>query len=126
LPLDETLAEAHNSFAGVQELEWKWKPAEVEYKRSIELNPNYATAHHWYSIYVSNMGRPEEGPLEIKRALELGLLSTQIRKNVGDRYQDLRRFDDAIVRYRKIVEMDSNFALACRRIRDRLCHEGRV
>ena len=112
LMLDESLAEAHNSFASTKELFWEWKAAEEEYKRAIELNPNYATAHHWYSIYLANMGRGQEALAEIKRAQELDPLSLVITKNVGDRLLELRRYDDAIVQYRKTADMDPNFTLA--------------
>ncbi|MCI0447946.1 tetratricopeptide repeat-containing serine/threonine-protein kinase, partial [bacterium] len=109
LSLDESLAEAHNSFAGVKELEWNWEEAGKEYKRAIELNPNYATAHHWHSLYLSSMGRLDEALAEIKRAQELDPLSMMINKNVGDRYTNLGQYDKAIEQYRKTIEMDPNF-----------------
>jgi eukaryotic-like serine/threonine-protein kinase len=112
LQLDDTLAEAHVSMASVHELEWNWKEAGNEYKRAIELNPNYATAHHWYSIYLANMGRTDEGITEIKQAQELDPLSMMINKSVGDRYADARQYDRAFEYYRKTTEMDPNFPLA--------------
>jgi serine/threonine protein kinase/Tfp pilus assembly protein PilF len=109
LSLDDSLAEAHTSFASVHEFEWKWKEAEKEYKRAIELNPNYPTAHHWYSIYLSNMGRHDESIAEIKRALQLDPLSLVINMTVADCYSDARRYDEAIEQYRKTIEMDPDF-----------------
>ena len=76
LEIDETLAEAHNALADVlYEYDWKFAEGEREFKRAIELNPNYATAHHWYSEYLLTMGRNEEAIAEIKRAQELDPLS---------------------------------------------------
>ena len=109
LQLDETLAEAHVSFAGVHEFEWNWNEAEKEYQRALELNPNYATAHHWYSSYLTSMGRTDEGIAEIKRAQELDPLSIMINRVVGDRYYNARRYDEALEQYRKTIELDPNF-----------------
>src|SRR5205807_4673870 len=57
LQLDSSLAEAHTSLAYVYTNLWQWEQAEEEFKRSIKLNPNYSTAHHWYSIYLLDLGR---------------------------------------------------------------------
>jgi TolB-like protein/tRNA A-37 threonylcarbamoyl transferase component Bud32/Flp pilus assembly protein TadD len=113
LELDETCAEAHTSLARVKaDYEWDWHGAEGEYKRAIELNPNYATAHHWYSDYLINMGRHDESIAEIKRARELDPLSLIINANVGGALKDARRYDEAIKELRKTLEMDPNFAVA--------------
>jgi tetratricopeptide (TPR) repeat protein len=112
LELDESLAEAHTSLAGVKELEWNWEEAQKEYQRAIELNPNYATTHHWYSLYLGAMGRQDESLTEIKRAQELDPLSMQISKNVADCLMLLHQYDKAIEQYRRIIEMDPNFATA--------------
>jgi serine/threonine-protein kinase len=112
LELDATLPEAHVSLAGVYEFEWKWKETEIEYKRSIELNPNYATAHHWYANFLANMGRSEEAIAEIKRAQELDPLSSIINSSVADMYLYSRRFDEALEEYRKTLEIDPNFSNA--------------
>jgi TolB-like protein/Tfp pilus assembly protein PilF len=109
LELDDTLAEAHTALASVHELKWEWQRAEKEYKRAIELNPNYPTTHHWYSVYLANMGRYDEGIAEIKRAQKLDPLSMMINKSVGDRYYDARRYDEALELYRKNIEMDPSF-----------------
>lgn len=109
LALDETLAEAHVSKASVYEYDWNWTNAEREYKRAIELNPNYATAYHWYSIYLSEMGRMDEAIAAIKQALDLDPLSLIINQNYASRFIDARRWDEAIEQLRKTVEMDPNF-----------------
>src|SRR2546429_8981615 len=69
LDIDDSLAEAHTSLGLVKEhFEWDWTGAEQEFKRAIELNPNLATAHHWYGDYLTNMGRFEEGMAQTKKA----------------------------------------------------------
>src|SRR5207245_5650629 len=61
LEIDDTLAEAHASLGGIKaDYDWDFAGAESELKRAIELNPNYATAHHWYAQYLSGMGRHQE------------------------------------------------------------------
>jgi len=113
LELDETLAEAHTSLAVIKgEYEWDWLGAEREFKRAIEFNPNYATAHHWYSDYLGVMGRHEEAIAEIKRAQQLDPLSLIINAVAGYRFYWARRYDEAVEQLRKTLEMDPNFAVA--------------
>ena len=80
LELDDSLGEAHNALAAVKEnYEWDWPGAEQEYKRAIELNPGYGTAHQWYGELLSGeLGRHEEALAEIKRAQQLDPLSLVI------------------------------------------------
>jgi len=76
LEIDDTLAEAHTSLGLIyQNYEWNWAECEKEYRRAIELNPNYATAHHWYGEHLVLMGRFDEGIAEIQRAQEIDPLS---------------------------------------------------
>ena len=76
LRLDENLAEAHTSLAGVEmTLNWNWAGAEREFKRAIDLNPSYSLARAWYAHYLAAMGRSDESVAEAKRALELDPLS---------------------------------------------------
>jgi TolB-like protein/tRNA A-37 threonylcarbamoyl transferase component Bud32 len=83
LKLDENLAEAYNSLAVVAfRYDWNWQEAEREFKRAIELNPNYALAHLFYGMYLDCMGRFEEGLLECNRARELEPLSFNINTRV--------------------------------------------
>jgi len=113
LELDEALAEAHTSLAVIKsEYEWDWLGAEREFKRAIELNPNYATAHHWYSDHLGIMGRHEEAIAEIKRAQQLDPLSLIINTVAGVRFHWARRYDEAVEQLRKTLEMDPNFAVA--------------
>lgn len=113
LELDETLAEAHASLAlSVGDVDADDRAAEREFKRAIELNPNYATAHHWYSDFLATTSRPAEAMAEIKRALELDPLSLVINATLGERLSQERRYDEAITQLRKTLEMDSNFGPA--------------
>lgn len=113
LELDDTLAEAHTTLAGIKsDYEWDFAGAETELRKALELNPNYATAHHWYAQYLSEMGRHEEAIAQIKRAQELDPLSLIINSVGGDTYIKARQYDRAIEQLQKTIEMDKNFARA--------------
>ena len=82
LEIDDQLAEVHTSLASILMLsEWDWANSEKEFKLALELNPNYATAHHWYSQWFLNMGRLEESLRMISRAAELDPISQAILKD---------------------------------------------
>jgi Tfp pilus assembly protein PilF len=68
IKLDNSLAEPHVSLAFVKQSQWEWDEVESDYKRGLALNPNYATAHQWYSEYLLPVGRLEEEQKEIRRA----------------------------------------------------------
>jgi tetratricopeptide (TPR) repeat protein len=111
LRIDETLAEAHASLAMIDELyDWNWNGAEKEFKRAIELNPNYATAHHWYAMYLSAMGRPDEALTEIRNAEALDPVSLITNTNEGWILFCARQYDQAIQKLQGTIEMDPNFA----------------
>jgi TolB-like protein/Tfp pilus assembly protein PilF len=113
LEIDESLAEAHNALAyPLLEYRWDFPAAEKEFRRAIELNPNYAPAHHWYSEYLGAMGRLAEAMTEIRRAKELDPLSLIINTMIGFRYYRARQYDEAIREGRATVAMDENFAPA--------------
>ena len=112
LSLDDTLAEAHASLAYVRIFDWDWAEAEREYLRAIELNPSYATAHHWYALFLTAMGRAEKGWDNLMRAREIDPLSLPISVGVGLYYYLTRRYDEAIEEYRKTLEMEPSFYMA--------------
>ena len=113
LELDETLAEPHASLGLIaMNMDWDWAQAEREFKRALELNANYATAHQWYGEFLAYMGRFDEGIIEIKRAHELDPLSLIISTDVAKVYALARRYDEAIAQYKKALEMDPEFAEA--------------
>ncbi len=109
LEIDDKLAEAHTSLATVKLNYWEWKDAEKEFKRSIELNPGYATAHHWYAYYLMLVGRHDESIAEIKLAQELDPHSLIINANVGYMLYNARHYDQAIAHYKNRLEMDPDF-----------------
>ena len=84
-----------------------------EFQRAIALNPNYATAHHWYGNGpLLALGRFEEAIAEGKRAIELDPLSPIINTDLGQNLYDARRYDEAIAQLRKTLEIDPTFYYA--------------
>jgi tetratricopeptide (TPR) repeat protein len=113
LALDDTLAESHASLAFVKRYyDWDFPGAEREFKRAIELNPNYATAHYWYSNHLDAMGRLDEAIAEAKRAQDADPLSLIATTSVGQAFYFARRYDQAIEQFQKAFEMDPNFPAA--------------
>jgi serine/threonine-protein kinase len=113
LEIDDSLPEAHTSLGLVKEhFEWDWTGAEQEFKRAIELNPNSATAHHWYGDYLSNMGRSDEGLHETKKAQELDPLSLIINTTLGKQLYLAGKNDEAVEQLRKVLDIDAKFAPA--------------
>jgi TolB-like protein/DNA-binding winged helix-turn-helix (wHTH) protein/Tfp pilus assembly protein PilF len=113
LQLDDTLAEAHNALAAVKvDYDWDWPGAEREFRRAIELNPGYATAHQWYAEILSELGRHEEALAEIKRAQQLDPFSLIINAVSGDALRCAGQYDLAIKQLRQTLEIDPNFAHA--------------
>ena len=112
IAIDNQLAEPHASLAGIIEYLWQWTEAEREYKRAIELNPNYATTYHWYSILLKKLGRFDEAALMIKRAHEIDPLSSVIGVNLSEIYQWQNDHNASIENTRKIIELDPNFSHA--------------
>jgi serine/threonine-protein kinase len=114
LQIDETLAEAHTSLAFVlSTFDWDWAGAEREFRRAIELNPNYATAHQWFAMgLLVELGRTSEAIEEIHKALELDPLSLIINTAAGHVYLCAGREDKAVEQAEKILDMDSTFGFA--------------
>ena len=114
LALDNTLAEAHTSLAHVlMNYDWNWSEAEKEFKRSIELKPDYATAHEWYAIhYLTATGRLKEAVQEMKKALELEPASLVMNTFMGATLYYAGRYGEAIDQCRRTIQMDPNFAVA--------------
>ncbi len=109
LALDDTLAEAHASLANVRESEWDFPAAEKEYKRAVELNPNYPTGRFWYASFLAMMGRMDENQKEMRRALELDPLSLIFNAIQALFHLQLKEPDLAIEQARKAVELDPHF-----------------
>jgi serine/threonine-protein kinase len=106
LAIDSTLGEAHASLGMLKtEYEWDWSGAEREFRRAIELNPGYATAHEWYADYLSRLGRREEALAEIHRALQLDPLSVPVNGMLGTVYFYGRETNRAIEQYKIALAM---------------------
>ncbi|HEX4900926.1 MAG TPA: protein kinase [Pyrinomonadaceae bacterium] len=117
LEIDDTLAEPHVSLAHVKYYyDRDWATAEREYKRAIELNPNYPTAHQWYAVYLMSAGRFDEAVAKNRRAQELDPLSLPINMTLGWVLFNARQYDQSAEQLRKTLEMDPNFALAHHRL----------
>jgi TolB-like protein/DNA-binding winged helix-turn-helix (wHTH) protein/Tfp pilus assembly protein PilF len=115
LKLDDSLADAHTSLAFVEmHYEWKFPEAEAEFKRAIDLDPNYSTAHQWYAIDLAALGRMDEAVAEIERARETDPLSAIINTDVAEMLYFARRYDEAQQQGRATIEMFPNFAHAHR------------
>ena len=112
LALNESLGEAHASLAYALDLyAWDWAAAETEYKRAIQLNPGYPTAHQWYSWHLLMMGRNREGIRELRKAENLDPLSLIIGADIADAFCVSRLYNEAAEQSRKVLEMDQNFAV---------------
>jgi TolB-like protein/Flp pilus assembly protein TadD len=110
LEIDDTLAQAHASLGFANEcFDWDFAAAEKEYRRAIELDPKYATARHWYSLYLAHQGRFDEAIREAERALELDPLAL-ILNNLLPRVLCLaRQYDRSIDAAHKTLELDQGF-----------------
>jgi serine/threonine protein kinase/Tfp pilus assembly protein PilF len=115
LDIDDSFAEIH-CVKGMMHtwLDWDWPSAEKELKRALELEPNYARAHHLYSLFLGVMGQNEEAIAEIERALELDPLSIIINNDVAWNYHFARDYDRAIEYYKKTLELNPGFVMALR------------
>jgi TolB-like protein/DNA-binding winged helix-turn-helix (wHTH) protein/Flp pilus assembly protein TadD len=113
LELDSTLGEAHNSLAFCLDgFDWDFDSAGKQFRRAIELNPGYATAHHWYAWHLSLLGRYDEAIAEMRKAEDLDPLSLIINADLAELLVLAHSYDESIRQSRKTIEMDPNFALA--------------
>jgi serine/threonine protein kinase/tetratricopeptide (TPR) repeat protein len=110
LQLDPELAEAHASLAALLWLhDWQWDEAQIEFKRSLELGPTYATANHWYAEYAMSMGKHGEGMARMKKGHDLDPLSLIINVTVGWAFYFARRYDEGIEQLRRTAEFDPSY-----------------
>ena len=113
LALDDSLAEAHASLALVAEnYDYDWQTAEKEFRRAIQLNPDYATAHQWYAEYLAWQGRFDEALAESERARQLDPMSLIIATDRGTILFYARKYDRAIDQFRAVLDMDPGFGNA--------------
>ncbi len=117
LQLDDGLAEAHTSLGMICfYYEWNWHQAEQEFRRSIELNPNYGLAHTWYALELAALGRSSEALSQIQSAYQVDPLSMSTNTEVGRVFYWNRQYDQAIEAFRKVIDLDSHFARAHTRL----------
>jgi TolB-like protein/DNA-binding winged helix-turn-helix (wHTH) protein/Tfp pilus assembly protein PilF len=113
LALDDTLAEAHASLAGVlYRYHWEWERAGKEFQRSLDLDPNSAEGHRAYAMYLVTLRRHEEALVAARRARELSPVSAVIRAELATTLWRLGEYDDAIEQLRKTLEINPNFSRA--------------
>ncbi|HBB87991.1 MAG TPA: hypothetical protein DC047_10285 [Blastocatellia bacterium] len=113
--LDGGLAEPHTTLGYLSlTYDYDFAGSEREFRRAIELNPNYATAHQWFGEMLLNAGRLDEASVEYRRALELEPLSLPINWDYGRFLYMSRRFDDSLAQHKKTIELDPGFARAHR------------
>jgi len=113
IQLDDTSAEGHNSLANTRLFfDWDWAGSEAEFKRALELNPGYSSAHHWYAHLLMAEGRINEALTESKRALDLDILSPVTNLHLGWHYVYSRQYDLAINQLLKMLELDPNYGYA--------------
>ena len=113
LDIDETLAEPHASLGFARFwYDWDFANAESEFRRAVELNPDYATAHHWYGEFLGLMGRFDDGFKELRVAQQIDPLSPIINADLGKLLLLSRQPDQAIEQLQSTLEIDPNFPLA--------------
>ena len=111
--LDSALGEAHNSLAFVLDgFDWDLDSGGKEFRRAIELNPGYATAHHWYAWHLALLGRYNEAIAEMRKAESLDPLSLIINADLAELLVLAHSYDESMRQSRKTIEMDPNFAMA--------------
>ena len=109
LEIDDTIAEAHASLANIKYwYDWDWAGAESEFRRAIELSPNYPVSHQLYAPYLITMGRQQEAFSEIQQARALDPISLPVNTQVARILYFSRKYDEAIEQCRKTLEIDPN------------------
>jgi tetratricopeptide (TPR) repeat protein len=125
IELDETTAEGHAALANLVFLEMNFTESEKEFRCAIELNPNYATAHHWFgNSLLASLGRFDEAIAEGKRSVELDPLSLINNADLGGTLMVARRYDEAIAQLQRTLALDANFYYAHWNLGEVLYYKG--
>jgi serine/threonine-protein kinase len=112
LELDDRLAEAHASLGVIDhEFGWNWPQAEADFKRAIELNPNYPVARQWYGHALIYRSRFDEGLQQLRKAEELDPLSLLTKADLSQALWIARRYDDAIKAAQEVIDIEPQFWL---------------
>jgi DNA-binding winged helix-turn-helix (wHTH) protein/TolB-like protein/thioredoxin-like negative regulator of GroEL len=127
LEIDDAIAEAHAAMGRIKaNYDWDWPGAEAEFKRALELNPNYWGAHYYYALsYLVPMGKLDEAAAELLRARELDPFLLIINTNLGVIFYYQGRYDQAIEQYRQALELEPKFVSARLRLIDVYTQTGR-
>ncbi len=126
LQLDDQLGEAHASLAHIKLVyEWDWAGAESEFRRAIDLNPAYATAHQWYALYLNAAGHTGDALAQLEEARKLDPLSPAVRTALAEAYYFARQYDSAAMESRKALELDPNFVLGLLNLGRALAMQGK-
>jgi tetratricopeptide (TPR) repeat protein len=107
--LDANLAEPHATLGMLNHFDWRTAEAEAEYKRALDLNPNYATAHHWYGRLLRAMGRNDEAWTQMNLANEIDPLSLVVLNNIAEIQIDRGNLQEAEGIAKKMLDLDPNF-----------------
>jgi tetratricopeptide (TPR) repeat protein len=119
LELDSTLSEAHTSLGySLRAFDWDFDSAGKEFRRAIELNPSYATAHHWNAMNLGLLGRPKEALAEMRKAENLDPLSLIINSDLAEFLLLTHSYDESVEQGRKIIQMDSTFPIGHKQLGD--------
>jgi TolB-like protein/DNA-binding winged helix-turn-helix (wHTH) protein/Tfp pilus assembly protein PilF len=117
--LDSSLSEAHTSLGySLRAFDWDFDSAGKEFRRAIELNPSYATAHHWNAMNLGLLGRPKEALAEMRKAENLDPLSLIINSDLAEFLLLTHSYDESVEQGRKIIEMDSTFPIGHKQLGD--------
>jgi TolB-like protein/Tfp pilus assembly protein PilF len=125
IELDGSLAEPHATLGMLNHFEWRPADAEAEFKRALELNPNYATAHHWYARFLRSANRNDEAWTQIKLANENDPLSLVILNNIAEHQFDRGELDEATGICQKMIDLEPNFWAGHHTLSIVLLKEGR-
>ena len=126
LELDNTLGEAHTSLGFLLSgFDWDWPSADREFRRGIDLNPGYATAHHWYAWHLSLMGQHAEAIAEMRKARSLDPLSLIINTDLAEILLIAHFYDESVQQSRKTIDMGPDFALAHNQLAEAYLQEQR-
>jgi TolB-like protein/DNA-binding winged helix-turn-helix (wHTH) protein/Tfp pilus assembly protein PilF len=119
LELDSSLSEAHTSLGySLRAFDWDFDSAGKEFRQAIEINPGYATAHHWNAMNLGLLGRPQEALVEMRKAENLDPLSLIINADLAEFLLLTHSYDESVKQGRKIIEMDSTFAIGHKQLGD--------
>jgi tetratricopeptide (TPR) repeat protein len=127
LAIDDRLGEAHTSLANAKVLfDWDWEGGEAEFRRAIELNPNYANAYHWYAELLLNLGRFDECIRQSYKAKELDPLAPMITSALAERLVYAGRAEPAIKEATIALELDPNLPLTHAALANAYAQQGRI